>query len=387
MAYVVNALLGSLKAEIFDGIKSGRFERWGGLIRVAAGYPRAGSIVTMLRDVPRLAAQTAPALLERTVSTVLQLSSVAAAASVVNLGVSVAGFALLAHKLHRLQTSVASIIATNTQHHDDTMARIAGLQTQLVELRMLGLQHHDLLDEALAGIRALRNDLLAEHLARMTATLERLQEHGADRSDKAAGEPFRVARHWLHHTISEAGTPGSTSPQWFDLLRRYRVWCFASASEIQLARFTEDGPRAADLARKTATQARTWATAWQHALVPPTELGGILRFGHQRFAALSDEVYPRLLRLRGDSTSETTLDAAHAAAEVAAKSPDDQWFAQQHALADTLDFLEETVERLESLAGETAWCQERRLGWSRWEALPLPTESAGIGLIDVRGAA
>src|SRR5437763_578572 len=85
------------------GLATGLYERWGGVVRVAAGRPNGGEVVTHLREVGRLGDsathsfrfQPPPPL-----AASLQMTQVAAAAGVLNLGVSAVGFALTLSKLN-----------------------------------------------------------------------------------------------------------------------------------------------------------------------------------------------------------------------------------------------------------------------------------------------
>lgn len=94
--------------EIVEGIKSGLFKVWGGVVRYAAGHPKGGQIVGHLQF-PGDAAQAAEqlAMLQQTLSGVegalgalqsLQYANLAL--SGLNLAVSVAGFAIVCKKLN-----------------------------------------------------------------------------------------------------------------------------------------------------------------------------------------------------------------------------------------------------------------------------------------------
>lgn len=94
--------------EIIEGIKSGLFKVWGGVVRYAAGHPKGGQIVGHLQfpgDVAQAAEQLA--MLQQTLSGVegalgvlqsLQYANLAL--SGLNLAVSVAGFAIVCKKLN-----------------------------------------------------------------------------------------------------------------------------------------------------------------------------------------------------------------------------------------------------------------------------------------------
>ena len=154
MAYIVEPLLATLSDEITRGLANGSLQRWGGIIRVTKGYPGAGEIVTHLRDVVSVASQVStPASAANLVSSVaanvqlhqvssqlsqvMQLTQVAAAASVLNLGVSAVGFAVMNHKLNRLQESVGKLDGRLVQLAADNSRRFDDIDGKLVELRYL----------------------------------------------------------------------------------------------------------------------------------------------------------------------------------------------------------------------------------------------------------
>ena len=113
--------------EIIKGLLNGSMKRYGSVIRWAAGTENAGQIVRHLAETPGLTSKLmsvpfSPILggidvighgltyhkligIERTLSSVMGLTQVAAGASVLNLGVSIAGFAYMGYKLHQIQKS------------------------------------------------------------------------------------------------------------------------------------------------------------------------------------------------------------------------------------------------------------------------------------------
>lgn len=94
--------------EIIDGIQSGLFKVWGGVVRYAAGHPKGGQIVGHLQF-PGDAAQAAEQLaklqqalggLEGALGVLQNLQYANLALSGLNLAVSVAGFAIVCKKLN-----------------------------------------------------------------------------------------------------------------------------------------------------------------------------------------------------------------------------------------------------------------------------------------------
>lgn len=394
--YATKLILGSLKPDILEGLVSGRYQRYGGVIRMAAGQPHAGAIVTMLRELPGVrtaasavgkTAEVGLALENRArLDTVLQLTQVASAASVVNLGISAAGFAIMAYKLHRLEANISQLIQIMAGQHEAVMGKLDDVRHQLVELKLLGTTNVELVHAAIDEVRNARKDLLDDHVAWLRTKLERMPATGpiADATLASAWERFTATRHWLEQAIEGAPVMREASPQWLDLLTRFRVWCFATTGEIQLARRATELSRAATLASDAATCARTWAERWREALAPAEQFGGVLRFEHHQFAELHDEPLARLRRLqpRTDGAPHRTTAATDVAIAASALGP--AWFTQQLAIGRTLDFVEESVERIEALAAEAAWCHQHGLGVARWEDLAAPDLGHALAAIDVR---
>ncbi len=381
MDYVVEPLLYDLRNPIVRGLSDGSLTRWGGVIRRSAGQPGAGQIAAHLRDL--IPTTAVPDVL----GGVLQLGQVAAAASVLNLGVSVVGFAIMAKKLNRLQGDLQTLQRTVGQNHGEVMSSLADVQSRLVELRYIGMQSQDLIIEAVAQIRLTRQDILHGYLARMMTEYDALC--GTAVSPATLGgavRTFREARHWLEMGI-EAELPTADSvAHWFDVLMRFRAWCCAVVGEVSCLRRQEARSDAALLANETAGKARAWGGRWVAALAPANEMGGVHRFTHSAFRALPDETRLRLARLQAGGFEASLrpitehLDAARAVAEHLPALPP-SWVETQRALASVLDFVEEATERLDAMALDVARCNVHRLSFSEWEGLPAPTSETALGVI------
>lgn len=115
--------------EVLRGLTDGTLYQDGGLIR------RTGSeqIFTFLKSA---SSSPDPASLGP-LSTVLKLGS---AASLLNLGVSVAGFAILYRKLGQLQEGIRLLDATVRNGFASVASRLDGVEARLVGLQLLGLR-------------------------------------------------------------------------------------------------------------------------------------------------------------------------------------------------------------------------------------------------------
>jgi hypothetical protein len=315
----------------------------------------------------------------------LRLSQVTAAASVVNLGVSAIGFAVVAHKLNVLQSSVGALSQLVSQNHTDAQRSFDGLSAQLVELRYLALEGSEILRHALADLRMSREDTVDAFLARVLTRVDVLSRSArvTDVDAREALIAFGEARRWSEQTMARS----ALSPdRWTDWLLRFRLWCLAGSAELHLLRRIGDDAIAARLARQLAHRARQWCGQWRDAFLPPGELHGAFRFAHSAFVGLERETYERLVRLFDGTELRATdareLDGRMAAAkEIARRGP--RWIHQQRALADVLDFIEETTDRIESTADELEFCLEERLSFAQWESLPNLASPGALAAIDM----
>lgn len=381
MDYVVNPILAELRPEVLARLNAGELRRIGGVLRVAPGYPGAGRIAAHLRELGDL--------VDPVVRAPLQLTQVAAAASVVNLGVSVVGFAIVLHKIGKLQQSVHALTALTQRQHDEVMGALGGIASQLVELHYVALESRELLEATLDEVRRVRRDLLDSYLARVLTEVDLLQRtsqpagHDATQALRTFGE----ARRWLDQTIHALPARAHDDTHWFDRLLRYRVWCLTGVAEVQLLRRVGDDKGAAGLARSLATTSREWAGAWRDALLPSSEFHGAFRFAHSAFADLDHEVYARLVRLQdGPHAAISDVREVDARMDVARAMPrlGAPWVLRQRALAGLLDFAEESTARMESLADELAMCVEERLPYALWEGMNMPVNHRGLAMIERR---
>jgi hypothetical protein len=390
---VVNPLLMAPNVGVAARWAAGQVVRHGGVLRVAKGLPGAGRIVAHLREVPgaegigdviktiggMIDTATKNQITQAQFNALAGLTKVAAAASVVNLGVSVAGFALVMHKLGKLQDQVSGLERLVNARLDGVDAKLDAISQQLVELRYVQACHGDMLGEALRHLQRLHTDRSLEHIAAMKAESELLSRDATPTPTRieSAERTFRTARHFFAMSLSTHGLRRDNPADWPELLLRYRAWCIAVVADVTLHRRVGRLADAAQIAKASAEMARGWVHGWGATLLPPAEYGGAWRFGHRRFAELPREVMHRLVRLQtGEMPQYVDPQELLASAQLSQNAPDldEGWWRRELGIAEVLDFSEETTARLESLAAEMIWCAEQGLTWAEWEALPMPTE-------------
>ena len=385
-AIIADTVLAEMRPVVLARWNAGELKLWGGVLRVNKGLKHAGTVVAHLRElgVPN------PTTLSGPISALTGLSQVAAAASVINLGVSVAGFALMLHKLGKIERAISDLDAVVRSQHAETSGRLDTISEQLIEVRYLQAQQGEVLREAVSQIHLVRRENSFGWIARLRGELEMLSRESSLSAlqTELAQRTFREARHFFALTLGEAPLRREHPLDWLDVLLRYRGWCFAVTAEVQLLRRLEKDRDAAEIARNAAQTARSWVSGWAASLAPTDQFHGVFRFAHQGFAFITNERLDRLIRLQTGSERDG-IDPLElvAAAEVSREAPtlDEHWWKRELGIAEVLDFGEETAERLEALASEMTWCAERGLSWSEWEALPCPAGATGVGLIVIEG--
>ena len=147
--------------EIIKGLLNGSMQRYGSVIRWAAGTVKAGQIIRHLAEFPGLTSKLmtvpfSPILggvdvighglsyhklmgIEKTLSSVMGLTQITAGASVLNLGVSIAGFAYMGYKLHQIQQNLGHIQQSMEEGFNRVEAGLNRIENNLIA----GFNHID----------------------------------------------------------------------------------------------------------------------------------------------------------------------------------------------------------------------------------------------------
>jgi hypothetical protein len=393
---------------IMDGLASGVMRRCGGGIRWAAGQgPHPGAWVRHLLETPEttnsLMREEMPTLLRgarssiqavnqlgqvsQTLSNVLQLSQVAAAASVLNLGVSVVGFAYMGYKLHQIQNALASMQDVMVAGFDRIEGKLDKMSGQLVYLVLLveeNAQEQQRLGDAIAEL----------HRAFLVAHVADLQAMMLDRSRFPDGQPkeailtasrvrLKLSDQALRHTpeldarvllLADISTQG---------------WAAATAAEANLLLEIGQAREARQLLESEAQKFTQHAQKWAGALLrnERPQLATAYRFAAPRFAEhVSPARVERICAIapedrelaedgarRKRRAAELELEMSHSAELGPA------WDHRQLAIAEYLDGLSELSARLDSLQAFAAECEIRNV--SSHELLPEPDAEAGLYLL------
>ena len=405
------------RLDVVRGLMTGRYQRWGGVVRVAAGHPGAGRIVTMLREAaPNLGALVNPAALplkgldivvnahghhktqsllregfanlSQRMGMVLGISSVGAVASVLNLGLTAAGFLVMSHKLDQLRSAQAEMHRLMKEGFDALSGKLDDLGRVIVELRVIAFEQHALQEEILRSVEALHQNGLIDKFASLAVAakgVERLFREGEGKHDLHRYlDTIEEIRLSFETKLDCASLDYSRDPRAvLTTCQFYQGWSSAAMAEVMVERRRWKLDKAADKARAFRETARRWTGRWTGELFPRGEWGGVRRFGHSSFhARLGEQTRRRLYSAeRGDDFEATALRRLEReGSDLVSRDPahlTEEWIGKQTALAHLLERIEETTERLESLSWEAAYCAGEWLTPERWEMLPPASDDCG----------
>jgi hypothetical protein len=404
---LIDTTLLAENAPLIDGLASGSLKRFGGVIRDTSSgrivkhllEAPGTSEVLMRAPVPNLLGGVGSAVdtvgqrvmvhklnaVQQTLSSVLQISQVAAAASVLNLGVSVAWFAYMGYRLNQLQKSMSDLqerMDAGFGRVDAKLDAIAGQLSYVLLLAEANTSEQRLIRDALVELH--RAVLVAE-LAELQSWLDQLSRFPDDSPKDAVRSASKVRR-----TLSDQAvraTPQFEPRAMLVADISIRGWVVATATEANLLMSMGHHRDARQLIENEHPRFAELAERWADALLidERPQLRTALRFRAPRFRPfILPERVERVARLhlpdRGQ-TDERKLRAGKEAAlelEMSYNSAlNDDWTHRQLAVAEYLDGLSEMSSRLDTIGAFARECEARRLPSSRL-ALPGPDARPGI---------
>lgn len=203
---------GSEHSEILDGLRDGTLRRHGGVIRHAAGRPQGGQIYAHLKDMGNDPFKGLDQLVGSPAGNppiemgqLLNLQSLTAVTSMVNLGVSVAGFAYTAHQMHKIRDGISTLQRLAQRGFEHVDARLDDVTRRLEELVIL--QRADLLltSEIRAAVEDVRSLLQTSMEAHLTASIESLRDLSPDLCNVATGHGAARGRERLSEYVIRYG--------------------------------------------------------------------------------------------------------------------------------------------------------------------------------------
>jgi hypothetical protein len=246
---ITDNTLAAEQIDILEGLQNGDLRRFGGVIRKSPGSPDGGEIVAHLRDLFNQNGQHSPVQLpdspsplsgkaSRALSKTLQLSQVTAAASVLNLGVSIAGFAYLAKRMNSLQADIATLETKIQNGLDDIDEKLDRVLRRIEEVRYIVKANHVQGKTLLREVRAIRRSLFGQQKGELLAALEMVDVGESVIEDHL--QTLKKVRHAMEEELRNP-PPFRNVHQLVDIGMRLRVWAMAAAAEaLALVRLNKE---------------------------------------------------------------------------------------------------------------------------------------------------
>ncbi|PSF28945.1 hypothetical protein C7H19_24535 [Aphanothece hegewaldii CCALA 016] len=447
---IINTDLLVNNLEIIQGLLSGKMVRYGSVIRWAKGTPKAGQIIKHLAESPGITSKlislpVAPIStgvdiighgltyhkllgldsqligvshqllgIEKTLGSVLGLTQIAAGASVLNLGVSIAGFAYMGYKLHRIQQSLGHLqhtmetgfnrVEVGLRHLDDKLTegftvilkdlnhldnRLAHISGQLTYLYLL-VQNSRKKQESLAkAISHLHQATLIKEIASLQAELDD-RSRFSDESPREALKTASRARLFLGSEAMKV-TPELDAELMLNSDVSIQGWAVAIATEANLLLKIGKHQEAKQLLANEIPKFQQIAERWTDKFINDDNyyLATVYRYDTPLFKEYI--TLERVDRISQISTRDRTLNSEQirekknlASVEFEMSYSQEKynqaWVAQKIALAEYLDTLSELVARLDSLQHFAHLCQIKDVK-SSTQLLPDSNTEPGLYLL------
>lgn len=402
---------------IIKGLLDGSLKRFGGVIREAA----TGRIVRHIAESPGLTTQLInlpfPPILggaslvtnvadlatnvvghsitihklhqvKQTLNSVLQVSQIAAGASVLNLGVSIAGFAYMGYKLHQIQNSLDKVQKTLEAGFNRAEERLDNLSGQLAYLHLL-VEHSRQEQQRLGmAIAELHRAILIKEMADLRSVI-------LDRSrfpDSSPQDALKVASR-VRMVLSDQAIQATPELDAHTMLVAdvaIQGWAAATATEAYLLLETGQIDETRELLALEVPRFKAVAIQWTDNLLANerSQIATVFRFATPRFKEhITSERIERIAYISSvDNTlSKDQIRRRKKDAEVEfemfySSQFDEKWTRHQIAIAEYLDALSELLARLESLRAFADLCESRGVKSSR-EILPGVDAEPGVYIL------
>ena len=359
--------------EIVRGLSDGTLSRFGGVIRESA----TGHIVKHLAESPSMTNQMLNGL-QGTASSVLGMSQIAAGASILNLGVSIAGFLYMNHKLNQLRNSITYLQASVDEGFNRIDNRLEVLSHQLGYIQLIvqyNRQEQQVLSES---VSQLHRAVLIQEIANLQAELHDLNRF-PDSSPKDALKATAKSRIFLSDQALQV-EPRLDPRSLMISDVAIQGWAASTATEVYILLdngLIQDAKQVID---NEVPRFRDAANRWANALLQDEhpELSTAYRFADTKFK--NDILPERVARIARISTSDNSLSTEQVISKkkdvevefnmsYASHQYDESWKTCQIGVSEYLDSLSELADRLESVQAFTNLCEEKNVESSR-ELLP-----------------
>ena len=373
---------------IIQGLINGTLTRHGGVIRETA----TGQIVRHLVESPALTnnlmtVAANPILgsanlatnavghgitinklnqIQRVLPSILQMSQIAAGASVLNVGISAVGFAYMGYKLNKIQTSLGKMQQSMEAGFKNIDERLDVLSGQLAYLHLLVQENRQGQIKIADAINQLHRTILIKEIAELRAELiakDRFRDTSIQSALKVASKVRMVMSDQVLQISPEL------EPQKMLLADvATQGWAVATATEAYLLLEVEMFEEAEELLNLEVPKFKQNAEQWTDNLLNSerSELITAYRFTAPLFKQhISQERVERIANVSSsdrnlslDKKQEKQDDIAVEFQMSYASQFDRHWVYQQVAVAEYLDTFSELSNRLETLRDFATLCQK-----------------------------
>ncbi|MTJ53109.1 hypothetical protein FJR38_10890 [Anabaena sp. UHCC 0253] len=396
--------------EIIQGLLNGSMQRYGSVIRWSAGTEKAGQIVRHLAETPGLTNQLtnipfSPVLggtniighgltyhklmgIEKTLSSVMGLTQIAAGASVLNLGVSIAGFAYMGYKLHQIQNSLSNLQQFVEKEFAIVKERLDIISGQLAYLYLLVEDNRQKQQNLAKAISHIQQAMIIKEIASLNAELNDRKLFPSESPRECLKVANRV-RLFLSNQALQI-SPALDAELMLNTDIAIQGWAVATATEANLLLEIGQHQEARELLSVEVAKFQQIAQTWGNQLINDENsyLSTTYRFTHSRF---QDHITPqRVERITQISPKDYTLSSEDIRRKKTnidvefqmsySNQWDEIWTHRQIAIAEYLDTLSELLARLDSLQSFAVLCESENVKSSK-DILPNENTPPGLYLL------
>lgn len=394
-------------SKIIQGLLDGFLKRFGGVIREAG----TGRIVRHLLEAPDLTSKLMSlplnpilggtslitdlvghgftihqlAKIQEQLSSVLNISQIAAGASVLNLGVSIAGFAYMGYKLHQIQNALDNVQKSLEVGFNKINERLNNLSGQLAYLYLL-------VEDSRQEQQRIRKAILELHRTILIKEIAELQAEILDRSrfpNTTARDALKTSSRVriVFSDLAMQAKPMLDGETMLIADIATQGWAVATATEAYLLLEIGKIDEAQQLLAREIPRFKSIAFQWSDKLITDEreQLATAYRFATPHFQEhISLERVERIacISSRDNSLSQEQIRRKKKEASLEFEMSysyqfNEKWTYGQIALAEYLDSLSELLARLESIQAFSQTCKSRGVKSSR-EILPGDTVEPGL---------
>ena len=407
-------------SEIIKGLASGDMVRYGSIIRWAAGVgEHPGSIVKHLVEAPGitnklLTLPIAPVStgvdvightmtyhkllgidqrivgMSQSLNQVLGLSQLAAGAGILNVGISIAGFAYMGYKLHQMQKSINFLQQTVEKGFDTVNRRLDTMSQQLGYICLVVQDSRAKQEKLAQAIAHLYQSSLIREIAELQSELQNLHRF-PDESPIGAIKTASRIRLFLSHEALKI-TPELEAELMLNSYIAIQGWAVSSITEANLLMEMGRHQEAKYMLKEEVVKFRQLSENWSKAFlnddnktlstsyrflgkpfnefILPEKIERICQIYHKDFNLTSDQIR----RIKTEIAVEFDMSYAPERYNPA-------WVNKQLAIAEYLDTLSELLARLDTLQDFASLCENRGVKSSK-EILPSQDVKPGLYLLD-----